>query len=301
MIVFFAYDGVWLEHIYMTDKLLESKYIIMTKYNEKVFERASVIIPCGIESQIKLNKYQKFKHKFLISSLRVYNILDDKLLYYIFIKKYNILHDTNIKLIDTYDCHYNGENKFGKYIVKHKDGTGSCSNKIMEDHIYNLIKKYSKKYQIQDVLNIRYIHGVNCLFKNGKIISSLDFLTPGFITDDFYDKNNTEYLQQVQHDILKIISKIGNILLYNGLIEFEFIEDTNNMLYILEANPRMSGNILCMTDIENDNPYVRNLILPYCDLIKHRPIELKIYNDSTKLTYYGNIRVPSRIERKIID
>ena len=63
------------------------------------------------------------------------------------------------------------------------------TNHVVYDNIYNIISKYNDKYQIQDFLDIKYIHSINCLCKNGNIISSLDFIYFGFIDRQFYDKN----------------------------------------------------------------------------------------------------------------
>jgi hypothetical protein len=42
---------------------------------------------------------------------------------------------------------------------------------------------------------------------------------------------------------------------YNGFIQFEFIEDTNGTIYLMECNPRMSGSI-------NNPHYFKKLIEP---------------------------------------
>ena len=62
---------------------------ILTRFNKKYFDKATVIIPFGIDSQIKLNKYPEYNHKFLVCDDEdVYDTLNDKIIDYYEKKEY---------------------------------------------------------------------------------------------------------------------------------------------------------------------------------------------------------------------
>lgn len=290
MIIIFAYENNFLTYISLLLQYATFNYIILTKYDREYFEQACVIIPLGIGAQLELNKYKKYKDKFLICSQYTYQMLDDKKDFYHFIKKHEILKRSHIKLIPTYNKYYQGSNKFGKFIVKNCTGAGSSENKIVRGKLYSIIDNYSK-YQIQDILDIKYVYSINCLAHNGKLVSSLNFIINGFIEEDFYHKNKKEQVQHVSYEFRSVIEKIIYKSDYNGILEIEFIIDKNNNAYLMECNPRVSSNMKCVDDHKNIVPFIEYIIKPYSDIIHNEPVRnANLYSDKCDVTYYGTIK-----------
>lgn len=294
MIVLFTYKKrrLDLDLIYYFIQTYPYKYKILTKFNKSYFNKAKIIIPFGISSQIKLSEYPEYNHKYLIcDDNNVYDILDDKIKFYNFIKKYNLLENSNIELINTYDESYDGPDKYDKFILKDKNGEGSTKNKIVEGYLFEYIKKYAHTHQIQDIIDIGHINCVNCLCKNGKIISALNFTVPKFIDTDHYRTTHKLYFEKVDPIYLELINKTISRLNYTGFIEFEFITDKEENNYLMECNPRISGHFRC-TFKNNKSPYVLNLVYPYCDLITNSKIDITDYEGKNELIYIANINRP---------
>lgn len=302
MILIFSLRAHWLSHIYFLLKHYEfsNDIIILSDYNEKYFREADVIIPIGIKSQKALNEYPKYRNKSLQSPDYIYDMFNDKIAFYRMVEKYAILKDSDIKLIKTYDKTYRGPNQRGKFILKHREGAGS-NNKILTDNIYNLINEYGDDYQIQDLLDVKQVNGINCVCKDGDIIGGFNFIFKGFIDKNNNTENVKQTLKYIEPQFKDIILKITKKYKYNGLIEFEFLETTDNDIYLMEVNPRMSGNIKCtvISDIpENDDkkyaPYITNLIIPYCNAITNlsKKFTLPNYDDNCELIYHGDIKKP---------
>lgn len=213
----------------------------------------------------------------------IYEILDDKIKFYDFIKnKYQFFN--KIKTIKTYDKFYNGENIFSSFIIKKSNLLGSMGNKIVKGYIYDLIDKYSHDNQIQDILKIKQIYSVDYTCFNGKILGVFVWKTknhfPHFndyikFTVDFLLCEKTAIISNIVDNkyIKKITQKIVKDLLYNGFINFEFIIDNNDDIYIMECNPRLSG-CLCITH------FFENIIIPYM---------YKKYSNTSKFTFYNTL------------
>lgn len=284
MILIFSNEECFLDNIYFLSKNLNQKNIILTKYNEKYFKEAEIIIPTCVISQKKLNQFPQWKHKYLINNNQVYNQLNDKINFYNVIKKYNLLQNSNVKLIDTYDKKYIGSNIYKKYIIKHRNNTVPINNNILTDFINNIITKYSNTHQIQDVLNIKYIHAINCLCYNGKIINGYNF-----VQLDLKKTHIKKYLKHIESIFINTVSKIIRKFKYNGFIEIKFLEDINKNIYLLEVNPYISKNIKYSTK-NGFFPYIQNLIIPYCNIITKSKIKSNTFN--IKQLYYNNIKYP---------
>ena len=276
-------------------KYLNEKCIVLKKFNKYFFDLASAIIPIDIDSQKFLNKYPKYKKKMMISDEHIYDILDDKTKFYNFVKKNNILNDSNIKLINSFDKNYNGPNIIKKFILKQRDGYGSSFNKFKKGKIYDIIKKYSSKYQIQEIINIKKISGINGFSNNGKLIHCLDFYMPNFTNKSYYLKDNDEILKNTNLEYKKIISKIIKNIGYSGFFEFEFVVDDKGSHYLMECNPRLTGNIKTFC-FNNENkiysPIVKYFIIPYCDIIKGKQPKIVNFNKKLKTKFYGTIPNP---------
>lgn len=292
MIVIYTESLKWSKFFHLLLKKLEQQYkcVIINKPNNYYFKKADVIIPLGINCQKILNKYTKFNNKFFVSNTKTYNILNDKKLFYDFIKKNNFLENSEIQLIKSYNRNYNGKNIYGEYIIKHVAGVGSGYNEIVKDYIYNIIDKKSTNYQIQDIINIKFVHCLDFLVKNGKIISYLNFIVDGKIDEEFYDNNNKQQIIKINNEkFLKVAEKIFYKTNYNGFCEIEFIEDFYNNFYIMECNPRISGNINCY-DINDNCPFIDNFINPYINIIKNKKYKLPNYKNNKQVAYIGKVK-----------
>lgn len=218
------------------------------KYLEENNNQHKIIISAyGIPNPLINNKYENFDT----------NIhLDDKILYYNFIKE-KIKKTYGLKLIPT----FNDTPKINfkeKFVVKHKNACSSNDLIIINDYILNILPKYDPKdYQIQKFIDFDYLYGVDCSCINGKIIGVYSYTKKNGVNKkdyilgfDHIIKNYIKY-----ESIEKFITKIVNKVKYNGFVEFEFLIK-NNDIYILECNPRMSGAI-------SDSKYYEILIKPY--------------------------------------
>jgi len=297
MIIFYSYNTNLINYAHFLSKLCDRENIVLYKYNKDKFDKADVIVPIGIFSQIELSKYSEHKNKFLVNEPYVYYVINNKVKFYKFIKKFDILKDSSIQLIPTFDKKYKGPNFYDKFIVKHKDGTGSFDNKIKKDHLYNLISKYGKNYQVQELIKVKYVHGINCLCHNGRIVRAVNFIVEGFIDPTNNNDNCIEEVREVDPKFLDVINKITMTFQYNGFIEFEFLEDNKNNIFLIEANPRLSGHIKCIAR-DKSLPYVDNLIIPYYDIILNNNNKQDLYVKNDDVMYFGCIKNPQYKARR---
>lgn len=281
----------WLSYAYFIKQMTKFEITILTKYNEELLEKANIIIPFGIDSQNDLVNIKKYSDKLLLcNNSEIYDILDDKVMFYHFIKKYELLENTNISLIKTYTKKHKGENIYGEFYIKRKNGAGSYRNKIRKGFIFDLIKKY-KRHQIQDVIDIKGVHGVNCLCLNGELISALDFTTPKSIEYNYYTVDNKEFLTPMIDSFTAVCKSIIKKANYSGLIEIEFIESADGKRYLMECNPRLSGNLKCILK-NGEVPFIENIIKPYVNILKEKKIKLKIYKGIQETLYLGSHHSP---------
>ena len=293
MIILFTYNNdSWLDLANFLIENWNQQFIILNEFNKYYFIEAKCIIPLGIKAQKELNKYPKYKHKFLVCCNDVYEKLNNKIKFYYLIEKYKLLKNSDVKLIKTYDQNYKGPNINKKFIIKHKHGIGSYKNKIIKGYIYDLIKKYSNTHQIQDILDIHYINGINGVSCDGKIMYMLNFKTPGFIENDYYGSDNIQYMDSVDPKLGKVVTDIIQKIKYNGFFEFEFIVDKKKNIYLMECNPRISGNLKCKME-EDECPYINNFIIPYYNKITNSHIEFTNYTDKYTVTYCGSLGTPN--------
>ena len=297
MIVFFAYKKKFLSYAHLLLRKSRFKYVILTKFNKYYFDKACAIIPLGIGSQCRLgNVPREYNHKFLVCAESTYDMLDDKNKFYDFVKKHHILDNSKIRLIPTYGPTCECANKYGNFIIKKCNGAGSSSNKVIDGYVHNLIREYSDRYQIQDVIDVGYVYSVNCLAHCGKLISALNFIIKGFIEHDFYNKNKRVHVQHVPREFRDVIERIVDESGYNGIFEVEFIVDTNGIPYLMECNPRVSSNMKCM-DVGGIIPYTEYIIKPYHNIIHGKPAKVPdLYVEKSEVTYYGKMKCPDYSE-----
>jgi len=134
----------WMKAIPLFCYLRDNYNIRLINMLDDVNPSTDVIIPIGVKSQSILYKSN------------IYQILDDKKQFYRLLredtyKKYL----TDVHLIKSYDDSYKGPNMFSKFFIKPTDGAGSENQIVEEGYVYDIISKYSRGYQIQDVINVR--------------------------------------------------------------------------------------------------------------------------------------------------
>lgn len=293
MIVIFTHYKHWEPIIHFISTNIKQEIIILTKFNKYFFDKADIIIPIRIGAQIELNEYSKYYQKFMRNPKKIYKILDDKINFYKFIQDKKILQNSSIKLINTYE-NYSGldkKTKKGVFMLKHRRGAGSLSNKIVEAKLIDLQKKYNPNYQIQDVLSIDQIRGINCLAHKGNLISALNFITYGYIDPKFYTQDKERHLKPLEPKFRKVIQKIIQLINYSGFIEFEFIIDSTGQAWLMECNPRISGNAKCVMD-NGTVPYITHLVNPYCQIIQGKELDISKLNitQHIPLTYKGSVQ-----------
>lgn len=262
--------------------------VIVIKDLQKV-KHSDIVIPCCVKAHTLLYKRD------------VYEIFDNKTLFYEMLKKYFTLN--RIKLIPSYDSNYQGENKYSTFIIKPNCEHGSKNQLIETGYIYNLLKKYVQTSQIQDLLEIRSIYEIDFFCKHGEKKGSIFHKTNAKNRknyDYFFGVYSTE-LTTLPEGMLHLCESIMKESNYTGFIQFEFIEDIYGTIYFMECNPRMSAGI--------HNPhYFKKLIEPnypvtsrFCDrLIDSNAYtigaEIRMFN--VPYNYYQYILYQIRVSSK---
>jgi hypothetical protein len=191
----------------------------------------------------------------------IYVTLNDKISFYNFLKKHpGVLQ--GIELIPSYDHSYKGPIITKDFLIKQKDGWSSKYNNIVNANIYHLIEKYAITHQIQDVINVKHIIGVSISVLFGKILGiysykSFEGLTPESNAQGFSAiRGNCVRDVKIRQFLKKIIKKTN----FHGIVEFEFLVDQSDKLYIMECNPRISGSLRVAI-------YFDNVIKPYLNAL----------------------------------
>lgn len=248
MIKVYVYSDYFnLQRLELLTKLLtENGYVCeVTKNLDKINIETDIIIPSSVACQ-----YNLFK-KYYTSN--IYGMLDNKKEFYDYlIKNPDLWKDTGLFIIPSYDSSYKGENIKKKFMVKHETGFSSKFNQIIEGNIYDIIKAYGSKNQIQELLEAKHIYGVSLSCKLGKILSVYTYLSEGAITAAS-QQNGFSAIRNIHIEFPQVrtfLKKIINKLQYNGIIELEFLIDKSNQIFIMECNPRISGS-LCVPQYFN--------------------------------------------------
>lgn len=206
----------------------------------------------------------------------IYNMLDDKIGFYDYLKKNVDLLD-GIKLIPHYDFYYRGPNVTKDFLVKERYGYSSAFNQIIHGSAYEMIKNHSQKSQVQDILEIKHIYGVSVSCLQGKILGAYSYLTNEGIDHVSYDTGFTakrnNYIENTR--VRNFMRKIVHRLKYNGIMEMEFLIDNKDVLHIMECNARISGSLRVPH-------YLDWVIMPYVIGIHYKTYAEWDLNDQTK-------------------
>ena len=236
-------------------------YILTDHHNETRLEHLKAMIPaycnCTVKVVTKLDKLDINKHVIISTSVEgqfpifqkfvktnVYTLLNDKVSFYHFLRENPDL-IKGIELIPSYDHSYTGPPITKQFLIKQKDGWSAKYNSIVSDNIYQLIQKYAVTHQIQDILPVKHIFGVSVSVLFGKILGvyaykSNESLTPQLNAQGFDAiRGNAIRDKRIRDFFKKIIKKLN----FQGIVEFEFLIDDKDKLYIMECNPRISGSL----------------------------------------------------------
>lgn len=287
MILVFDYNGYWSDLVYVLQKV-GLKIFVIQQITPIVFnhlDEKDIILPIGIKSQIELNKYSKYKNKYLSNKEKIYEILDDKILFYNFISQKKILNNSVIKLIPTYN-NYKGYNIIKKVILKERNQCAAKGHIIKKNYIKEIINEYKTTHQIQNIIEIKKVYSISFLCYNGLLVKSLNFIKRGCIKNSHINLNVDLTIKNTKKIFTNVIEKIIKILNLSGIHEIEFIKDINGTIYLMEFNPRIAGTLKCFCN--NESPFVNELIISYCNIIANENI---IENNISKLygTYLGKL------------
>jgi carbamoylphosphate synthase large subunit len=277
--------------------ILIAKYIfIKYKIESKIINDFSkinttqqyIVLPIGIEPSKECSD-NNIKGT-LVSDNDTYNILDDKIRCYEFVKT------LNIPIIPSFSCNQ-PSNNINFFISKFeydqvfiaKESLSKGSNGILLLTKSDLINKCANNelnaYIIQPYLDNNRILSFNMVCKNGTIISSLLVKQ-----ETLYNKNNIikknitttkrtiidsshDLYQRIQFYCSQIISKTG----FNGICEIEFLFNKNDeSILFLEVNPRISGHIMLI--YKGDLVYIDQIIIPYINTVYQGNNRINKYN-----------------------
>lgn len=287
MILVFDYNGYWSDLVYVLQKV-GLKIFVLQQITPTVLnhlDEKDIILPIGIKSQIELNKYSKYKEKFLINKEKIYEILDDKILFYNFISQEKILDNSVIKLIPTYN-NYTGYNMIKKVLLKERNQCAAKGHIIKNNYINEIVDEYKITHQIQDIINIKKVYSISFLCYKGLLIKSLNFIKHGNIENSHINSNVDLIIKDTKKVFTDVIQNIVKKLKLSGIHEIEFIKDKNGTIYLMEFNPRIAGTLKCFCN--NESPFVNELIISYCNIISNEDL---VKNNVSKLygTYLGKL------------
>jgi len=211
-----------------------------------------------------------------IVKTNIYGILDDKINYFNYLEN-DLDLMSGILLIPSYNHSYNGPSITKQFLIKHRNGWSGKFNTLVNDNVYNLIKQYGDTHHIQDVINIKHVYAVSISVLYGKILGAYSYksnegLTPQLNAHGFSAvRGNCVRDPRVRSFLKKIVKKMN----FQGIAEFEFLIDTNDQLYFMECNARISGSLRVQL-------FFDNVIKPYINALKTRQFN-EINMDDEKL------------------
>lgn len=244
--------------------------VMLVKDISKLNPRTCCIIGTNVGFQ-----YNIFKD---LVKIDYYNLFDDKSGFYRYLKQNTDLWN-GLHLIPHYDNTYIGPNISKSFMVKKNNGYSSAFNEIVTGNVRDLIAKYSTTHQVQDIMDVKNIYGVSVACLYGKILGAYSYKSFAAITKETQAQGfNAERNNYIAHDEVRdFIKRIVKKTSFNGFIEFEFIIDKNDKIYIMECNSRISGSLRVP-------PYFDWLVNPYIQNYFKKPEDIVEYDvDNKKL------------------
>ena len=187
---------------------------------------------------------------------------------------------------------------FPQYIVKNKDTMGSKDMFLVD--FENVVNEYENNkittnYVVQPYLTNIKLYAIDCLCDNGTIIATLVNISPLFFKGKRFHKQRfrdlNHYIIKEDHPlygkILNTTQKVVSATNYSGFIEIEYVHNSDNdILYLMEINPRLSGNIILSN--KNRIPYVDAIISNYVNHLQTTPMRTLSINttQTIKIWYY---------------
>jgi hypothetical protein len=270
--IYTSFDNKQLTDLIKNRLILYNKDIVVNIISNLNLNNVSIsnniIIPQGI-----IHQYEVF-HDFYTDN--IYSIIDNKMYFYYYLEQNRHLLK-GISLIPTYNKTYTGENIHDEFIIKHANGFSSAYNQKKTGYIKDLIKDYGSSHQIQPIIPIKHIYGVNCSCLYGKIIGLFVYESEEISEESFVNGIPSKNYNYIKYDSIKIfVKKIIQQLNYNGFIELEFIIDKNDKIYIMECNPRISGALYIYF-------YFDWVILPYINCLLNKNVMELDLDDNNKI------------------
>ena len=314
---------LYLNDLNMFSPAIYLKFYLITNYNLttlicfeheiNTFTETDIVIP--FDSNAGKSCYKHKIKNCLINTPELYDTLDNKELCYYFTDKLGIKNiptftysDFDTKSLAEFVL--NNKHKNDTFIVKHVDGLASLKLYTYNSkELLKLDKGDLKEFVIQPYLDIKKIITIDCVCKDGVILSCL-------VEEKniFYKKENLiKYNNNSNRTILtnkdprynyvykhcEMLCKLTN---YNGFNELEYIQLTDDIgavedLLLMEINPRICG--VMFTVINNKSIYIDTVVTSYMNAIKPNYIsshlnekgklnKLIAYNNVNKSTIHNN-------------
>jgi hypothetical protein len=314
---------LYLNDLNMFSPAIYLKFYLITNYNLttlicfeheiNTFTETDIVIP--FDSNAGKSCYKHKIKNCLINTPELYDTLDNKELCYYFTDKLGIKNiptftysDFDTKSLAEFVL--NNKHKNDTFIVKHVDGLASLKLYTYNSkELLKLDKGTLKEFVIQPYLDIKKIITIDCVCKDGVILSCL-------VEEKniFYKKENLiKYNNNSNRTILtnkdprynyvykhcEMLCKLTN---YNGFNELEYIQLTDDIgavedLLLMEINPRICG--VMFTVINNKSIYIDTVVTSYMNAIKPNYIsshlnekgklnKLIAYNNVNKSTIHNN-------------
>ncbi len=260
--------GFELHNLLSKYKNIEVSILPMYFVNYDKIKSYDAVIPIDIPSQQHYNSLPI--SPFYMNNTLIYSMLDNKQECYHFVKKYRQIN--HIPTLTRYDklkiSEFIQMYPSDKYLIKSNTGCGAYFQSIVTKNKL-LLKNNNilKKNIIQPLFTNFKLYSLDAVCKNGTIIADL-FTIVGKegvkYTDFIFSSIETGLVNnpKLYYPIIDFCNSVVYDTKYSGLIEFEFIVDSNQNIYFLEINPRICGHV-SQKDKNNNSIYFDRILIPY--------------------------------------
>ena len=276
------YKGYILRLYFKQHYGLDSEIVYFQHLSKYPKDSNAIFLPLSMKAANELY-YYNFENT-LVNDPKLTYILDNKDTCSAFIRELGITQIptfNNTTFSPTEFKRFVEKTQFPKYIVKNKDTMGSKDMYLVD--FENVVNEYENhkittNYVVQPYLTNIKLYAIDCLCDNGTIIATLVNISPLFFKEKRFHKQRFRDLNHfiIKEDhplygkILDTTQKVVSATNYSGFIEIEYVHNSDNdIMYLMEINPRLSGNIL----LSNNNriPYVDSIISNYVNHLQNKP------------------------------